>query len=154
MNKGTIQGKLKLYKDPLLPDQKILMSFKGKSVMPAGYFYAPYLTKYAPMSDPIKIGHAWWRIICFLTLDRSEYHSRRYLVLDGETHHPDYSPRGIVLEKSSGDGVARCEYVIDFHLENAYHAGTTWTKRNQKVYYPRAEAVQPELVFHALSVLL
>lgn len=40
---GTIQGKLKLYKDPLFPNCKILMGFKGNSVLDAGYFYAPYV---------------------------------------------------------------------------------------------------------------
>ena len=43
MNAGTIQGKLKLYKDPLFPNCKILMGFKGNSVLDAGYFYAPYI---------------------------------------------------------------------------------------------------------------
>lgn len=43
MNAGTIQGKLKLYKDPLFPNCKILMGFKGSSVLDAGYFYAPYI---------------------------------------------------------------------------------------------------------------
>ena len=40
---GTIQGKLKLYKDPLFPNCKILMGFKGGSVLDSGYFYAPYI---------------------------------------------------------------------------------------------------------------
>lgn len=43
MQAGTIQGKLKLYKDPLFPNCKILMGFKGNSVLDAGYFYAPYI---------------------------------------------------------------------------------------------------------------
>jgi hypothetical protein len=43
MNAGTIQGKLKLYKDPLFPNCKILWGFKGNSVLDAGYFYAPYI---------------------------------------------------------------------------------------------------------------
>lgn len=43
MNAGTIQGKLKLYKDPLFPNCKILMGYKGSSVLDAGYFYAPYI---------------------------------------------------------------------------------------------------------------
>lgn len=42
-NAGTIQGKLKLFKDPLFPNCKILMGFKGNSVLDAGYFYAPYI---------------------------------------------------------------------------------------------------------------
>jgi hypothetical protein len=40
---GTVQGKIKLYKDPLFPNCKILMGFKGNSVLDAGYFYAPYI---------------------------------------------------------------------------------------------------------------
>jgi len=43
MNAGTIQGKLHLYKDPLFPNCKILMGYKGGSVLDAGYFYAPYI---------------------------------------------------------------------------------------------------------------
>ena len=43
MNAGTIQGKLKLYKDPLFPNCKILLGYKGNSVLDAGYFYAPYI---------------------------------------------------------------------------------------------------------------
>lgn len=43
MNVGTVQSKIKLYKDPLFPNCKILMGFKGNSVLDAGYFYAPYI---------------------------------------------------------------------------------------------------------------
>jgi len=43
MNVGTLQGKMKIYKDPLFPNCKILMGFKGSSVLDAGYFYAPYI---------------------------------------------------------------------------------------------------------------
>lgn len=43
MNAGTIQGKMRLYKDPLFPNCKILLGFKGNSVLDAGYFYAPYI---------------------------------------------------------------------------------------------------------------
>lgn len=43
MNVGTIQGKMKIYKDPLFPNCKILLGFKGNSVLDAGYFYAPYI---------------------------------------------------------------------------------------------------------------
>lgn len=42
-NAGTIQNKLKLYKDPLFPNCKILMGFKGNSALDSGYFYAPYI---------------------------------------------------------------------------------------------------------------
>ena len=40
---GTIQSKLKLYKDPIFPNSKILLGFKGPSIMDSGYFYAPYI---------------------------------------------------------------------------------------------------------------
>jgi len=40
---GTIQSKMRLYKDPLFPNCKILLGFKGNSVLDAGYFYAPYI---------------------------------------------------------------------------------------------------------------
>lgn len=43
MNVGTIQGKMRIYKDPLFPNCKILMGFKGSSVLDAGYFYGPYI---------------------------------------------------------------------------------------------------------------
>lgn len=43
MNVGSMQGKLRLYKDPLFPNCKILLGFKGSSVLDAGYFYAPYI---------------------------------------------------------------------------------------------------------------
>lgn len=43
MNIGTVQGKMKVYKDPLFPNCKILLGFKGNSVLDAGYFYAPYI---------------------------------------------------------------------------------------------------------------
>lgn len=43
MKAGTVQGKLQLFKDPLFPNCKILMGFKGSSVLDAGYFYAPYI---------------------------------------------------------------------------------------------------------------
>lgn len=43
MNVGTIQGKMRIYKDPLFPNCKILLGFKGSSVLDAGYFYAPYI---------------------------------------------------------------------------------------------------------------
>jgi len=42
-NAGTIQNKLKLYKDPLFPNCKVLMGFKGGNVMDTGYVYAPYV---------------------------------------------------------------------------------------------------------------
>lgn len=42
-NAGVIQGKIHLYKDPLFPNCKILLGFKGNSVLDSGYFYAPYI---------------------------------------------------------------------------------------------------------------
>lgn len=42
-NAGTIQGKLKLYKDPLFPNCKVLMGYKGGNVMDTGYIYGPYI---------------------------------------------------------------------------------------------------------------
>lgn len=42
-NAGSIQGKLKLFKDPLFPACKVLVGFKGPNPMDAGYFYAPYI---------------------------------------------------------------------------------------------------------------
>lgn len=43
VNAGSIQNKLKLYKDPLFPNCKVLMGYKGGTVLDAGYFYAPYI---------------------------------------------------------------------------------------------------------------
>lgn len=42
-NAGTIQGKLKLYKDPLFPVCKALLGYKGGNVMDTGYIYGPYI---------------------------------------------------------------------------------------------------------------
>jgi hypothetical protein len=43
INAGTINGKLRLFKDPLFPNCKILLGFKGKTALDAGYIYAPYI---------------------------------------------------------------------------------------------------------------
>lgn len=43
MNVGTIQNKIKIYKDPLFPNCKILTGFKGNTVLDSGYIYAPYI---------------------------------------------------------------------------------------------------------------
>ncbi len=43
MNAGAIQSKMKIYKDPLFPNCKILLGFKGTSVLDAGSFYEPYI---------------------------------------------------------------------------------------------------------------
>lgn len=40
---GTLSNKLHLFKDPLFPNCKVLMGFKGKTAHDAGYFYAPYV---------------------------------------------------------------------------------------------------------------
>jgi len=42
-NAGTIQSKVKLYKDPLFPNCKVLMGFKGKGNTDTGYVYGPYI---------------------------------------------------------------------------------------------------------------
>lgn len=43
VNIGSIQNKMKIFKDPLFPNCKILLGFKGNTVLDAGYFYAPYI---------------------------------------------------------------------------------------------------------------
>ena len=43
MNIGSIQNKMKIFKDPLFPNCKILMGFKGNTPLDSGYFYAPYI---------------------------------------------------------------------------------------------------------------
>lgn len=40
---GTIQGKMKVYKDPLFPNCKILMGYKGRTPMDTGFMYCPYI---------------------------------------------------------------------------------------------------------------
>jgi len=42
-NAGSIQNKIKLFKDPLFPNCKILTGFKGGTPLDSGYFYAPYI---------------------------------------------------------------------------------------------------------------
>lgn len=42
-NAGSIQNKMKIYKDPLFPNCKVLLGFKGSSALDSGYFYAPYI---------------------------------------------------------------------------------------------------------------
>ena len=42
-NAGSIQNKMKIYKDPLFPNCKVLLGFKGGSALDSGYFYAPYI---------------------------------------------------------------------------------------------------------------
>jgi len=43
INAGTLNNKMKIYKDPLFPNCKILLGHKGNSVLDSGYFYAPYI---------------------------------------------------------------------------------------------------------------
>lgn len=43
LNVGTVQSRLKLYKDPLFPNCKVLMGFKGSTALDTGYIYAPYV---------------------------------------------------------------------------------------------------------------
>lgn len=43
LNVGTLQSRLKLYKDPLFPNCKVLMGFKGPTALDTGYIYAPYV---------------------------------------------------------------------------------------------------------------
>jgi hypothetical protein len=43
VNSGSIQSRIKMYKDPLFPNCKILMGFKGNTPMDTGYMYCPYI---------------------------------------------------------------------------------------------------------------
>ena len=43
LNVGQLQSRMKLYKDPLFPNCKILMGFKGPTALDTGYIYAPYV---------------------------------------------------------------------------------------------------------------
>lgn len=51
---GTINGKWKMYKDPLFPTGQILLGYKGDSYMDSGYYYCPYvpLTQTPTVLDP------------------------------------------------------------------------------------------------------
>lgn len=58
---GTLQGRYQVYRDPYFPSSKILIGHKGKSLLDAGYVYAPYVplqltpTMYNPFNmTPIK----------------------------------------------------------------------------------------------------
>jgi len=58
---GTLAGRYQVYRDPYLPAGKILIGHKGKSLLDAGYIYAPYVplqltpTMYNPFTmTPIK----------------------------------------------------------------------------------------------------
>jgi hypothetical protein len=58
---GTLAGRYQVFRDPYLPAGKILIGHKGKSLLDAGYIYAPYVplqltpTMYNPFNmTPIK----------------------------------------------------------------------------------------------------
>jgi Major capsid protein Gp23 len=58
---GTLGGRYQVYRDPYFPPNKILIGHKGKSLLDAGYIYAPYVplqltpTMYNPFTmTPIK----------------------------------------------------------------------------------------------------
>ena len=58
---GTLSGRYQVYRDPYFPPNKILIGHKGKSLLDAGYIYAPYVplqltpTMYNPFTmTPIK----------------------------------------------------------------------------------------------------
>jgi hypothetical protein len=58
---GTLGGRYQVYRDPYFPPNKILMGHKGKSLLDAGYVYAPYVplqltpTMYNPFNfTPVK----------------------------------------------------------------------------------------------------
>jgi len=41
--RGTLLNQLDVYVDPIFPKNKILLGYKGASVVDAGYYYAPYI---------------------------------------------------------------------------------------------------------------
>jgi len=58
---GTLAGRYQVYRDPYFPAGKILIGHKGKSLLDAGYIYAPYVplqltpTMYNPFNfTPVK----------------------------------------------------------------------------------------------------
>jgi hypothetical protein len=58
---GTLAGRYQVYRDPYFPPNKVLIGHKGKSLLDAGYVYAPYVplqltpTMYNPFNmTPIK----------------------------------------------------------------------------------------------------
>jgi hypothetical protein len=58
---GSLAGRYQVYRDPYFPANKILIGHKGKSLLDAGYVYAPYVplqltpTMYNPFNmTPIK----------------------------------------------------------------------------------------------------
>jgi len=58
---GSLSGRYQVYRDPYFPPNKVLIGHKGKSLLDAGYIYAPYVplqltpTMYNPFTmTPIK----------------------------------------------------------------------------------------------------
>lgn len=58
---GTLGGRYQVYRDPYFPPNKVLIGHKGKSLLDAGYVYAPYVplqltpTMYNPFNfTPVK----------------------------------------------------------------------------------------------------
>ncbi len=51
---GTVNNRWRLYKDPLFPNNQILLGYKGDSYLDSGYFYCPYvpLTQTPVVLDP------------------------------------------------------------------------------------------------------
>jgi hypothetical protein len=51
---GTVNNRWRLYKDPLFPNNQLLLGYKGDSYMDSGYFYCPYvpLTQTPVVLDP------------------------------------------------------------------------------------------------------
>lgn len=40
---GMVSNRWKLYKDPLFPTNKVLLGFKGDSILDGGYYFCPYI---------------------------------------------------------------------------------------------------------------
>jgi hypothetical protein len=51
---GTVSNRWRMYKDPLFPNNQLLLGYKGDSYMDSGYFYCPYvpLTQTPVVLDP------------------------------------------------------------------------------------------------------
>jgi hypothetical protein len=41
--RGTLLNQIEVYVDPIFPSNKILLGYKGASVIDSGYYYAPYI---------------------------------------------------------------------------------------------------------------
>jgi len=42
-SRGSLMSQLEVFVDPIFPKNKILLGYKGASVVDSGYFYAPYI---------------------------------------------------------------------------------------------------------------